>query len=518
MAINIQDNFKVNIALPIDSRIVAANDTARLAIVFKYDGLRVFQTDNRKTFVWNATTSSWSESDISGSGLSTTLSKWTSSGTGLTSSGVYFVSGSGLNVGKVGINVSDPKAVLHLKGDGGADDLVAHSASDGILLAQNYWYNGVTDQYFDFTRGSSGVKFSSAGHILFFTRSNNTSPMTPSVEASAAIKIDGGIPYIFTNRTIVMYNPPGTSQAQGSLLLRAYQGYSSKTNPDISWWYNDQTGFFHPAVDVIGVSLGGEQFARFTKTGLLLSTDVSVASGVPGHKIQADSGNGVASFIQFTQGTTTGVTSARGVIFGITTVGSAGIFSRFNGTQRPIVFGFENNAVYHRLNKNRFTMYSSSSGVGQSDANADLIGTRVERGTAQKVWDNTSIQEIASIYIPNNSHVSLEVTFLLSCNQTATPSIKTFRSIKYFLQYTTNSSGVFQAHNNYGGSSGSSANNFEVASLVSSVSVGFVTSLSSLFNFATANTIKLTSQLQAGYQSGISLVSWTAAISPGRGH
>ena len=59
MAINITDGFNLQYSAPIDYRIVASGSSARTAIVYKYNGLKVFDTSDRITYVWNSVTSSW---------------------------------------------------------------------------------------------------------------------------------------------------------------------------------------------------------------------------------------------------------------------------------------------------------------------------------------------------------------------------------------------------------------------------------------------------------------------------
>ena len=62
--ISIISNFNLNQNAPLDYRIVAYNDAAKSAIPYKYDGMKVFQQDNRLTYTWNSNTSSW-EGDMS---------------------------------------------------------------------------------------------------------------------------------------------------------------------------------------------------------------------------------------------------------------------------------------------------------------------------------------------------------------------------------------------------------------------------------------------------------------------
>jgi hypothetical protein len=64
MAIQIIDGFQVNIASPIDNRIVASGSTARNAIPYKYHGLRVFDISDNIPYVWNG--ASWISENASG--------------------------------------------------------------------------------------------------------------------------------------------------------------------------------------------------------------------------------------------------------------------------------------------------------------------------------------------------------------------------------------------------------------------------------------------------------------------
>ena len=79
MPINLVDNFNINSELPIDSRLVVDDQSARESIEYKYDGLRVFQLDNRTHYIWNADTDSWDEDgNFNGSGTTYSLAMWES--------------------------------------------------------------------------------------------------------------------------------------------------------------------------------------------------------------------------------------------------------------------------------------------------------------------------------------------------------------------------------------------------------------------------------------------------------
>lgn len=57
-----------------------------------------------------------------------------------------------------------------------------------------------------------------------------------------------------------------TSTPTSSAMIRSLNNYSTATDPDYTWWGNDQTGLFHPSSNVVGVSIAGSERARFTAT------------------------------------------------------------------------------------------------------------------------------------------------------------------------------------------------------------------------------------------------------------
>ena len=68
MPISLLTNFTVNQSTPIDDRLVVTNSSARDAIVYKYDGLTVFKTDDRTSWTYNSNSATWSY-NISGNGI-----------------------------------------------------------------------------------------------------------------------------------------------------------------------------------------------------------------------------------------------------------------------------------------------------------------------------------------------------------------------------------------------------------------------------------------------------------------
>jgi len=69
MPIQIIDGFKLGASKPIDDRIVASGSVARFAIPNKYDGLLVVDTKDRKPYIWNADSGTWSSISSGSNGV-----------------------------------------------------------------------------------------------------------------------------------------------------------------------------------------------------------------------------------------------------------------------------------------------------------------------------------------------------------------------------------------------------------------------------------------------------------------
>lgn len=80
---------------------------------------------------------------------------------------------------------------------------------------------------------------------------NTSTPVT-----SSKVQIVGRATFLSSNSTI-------TSAAH----IRGNNAYSGATTPDYTWYNNDQTGFFHPALNVLGISTGGTERMQFYSNG-----------------------------------------------------------------------------------------------------------------------------------------------------------------------------------------------------------------------------------------------------------
>jgi hypothetical protein len=411
MPINIQDNFKINIALPIDSRIVASGSVARNNIPFKYDGLRVFDTSDRKSYVYNSSTGLFTSADTAGSGTSNTLARWATSES-LTASNVYFLPAGGF----LGINTSNPKGALEVRGNSGAAKFVFHSYNDGVVLGQNF-YNESGDQYFDFGQGSSAIRMNTSGRIDFLARVFNTIPLNSTGDTNLMMRIDPQSPqrtFLYTD-LVLSSNRPLPSGSNSALYLRAYNGFSTAAQPDITWWYNDQTGIYHPANNILGFSINGQQMARLTSVGLIIGGTITTTS----HKIQIYEPSASNTFLQVTNSaTSTG--STRGSFFGTDTSGNLSIWARGNSAggvnARVITLGVGSSQITHKFDESSYSIYGGPI-LGGAVSPSDAISTnrsRCIRGYASRTSVNNALTTafIGSLYFPDStSFFSLEVIF-----------------------------------------------------------------------------------------------------------
>ena len=225
MPITIIDGFNLNANSPIDYRIVASSSVNRLAITFSYDGLKVFQQDNRKTYVYNGSTSNW---DIEGATNIT--------GAGATGYMPYFTSSSNLvngvmyqGSGYIGINTNSPQSNLQINGNfvGAAQPLTFFIGSKA-QIGYN-WYNNGTDQVFTSTIGSSRLSFNN-GNFSIDTR---ISSAANSAFSSPLFINANGNPYLTSNDTVytISNNLNITATSSVSLSTGTFSIYRSGYAP-----------------------------------------------------------------------------------------------------------------------------------------------------------------------------------------------------------------------------------------------------------------------------------------------
>lgn len=183
MSINIIDNFSVNVAKPLDAKITASGSVARWAIPYRYDGLKVYDLSDRKTYVWNISSATWSidHQIVIGDGY---VPKYQTSIGGLTNSVIY---STGSNVG---INTTVPKSVLQINDPSGfAQPINLGFFGTEARISSNWYFSG-TDQYHIVNRGSSILAFSDDHFTIKVREANHLATSYSSPFSLSRTRID----------------------------------------------------------------------------------------------------------------------------------------------------------------------------------------------------------------------------------------------------------------------------------------------------------------------------------------
>jgi hypothetical protein len=170
MAINIIDGFYLGNSVPIDSRFVVDDSTERLAIAFKYDGLKVFQLDTRETWIWNDPLTTWdleNSATILGTGDTNYIPVWSNSST-LGTSSLYATSS------KVGLNNTSPQSLFDIKDPNGSESLALNvrrvsGVQDSAVIGYNWYYSG-GDNIQNASKLSTKIEMSSTNSLSVQTR------------------------------------------------------------------------------------------------------------------------------------------------------------------------------------------------------------------------------------------------------------------------------------------------------------------------------------------------------------
>ena len=131
--IQIIDGFNLQTSTPIDSRIVVADDTERLAITSTYAGLRIWQVDTNTPYFWDESTGTpaWkSELDlvVTGDGTTNYIPKFKSSNPTEIEDSQIFDDGNLVTIDK-SLTVGDDLTFGNLIGDLNADNITSGSLS-----------------------------------------------------------------------------------------------------------------------------------------------------------------------------------------------------------------------------------------------------------------------------------------------------------------------------------------------------------------------------------------------------
>lgn len=91
-----------------------------------------------------------------------------------------------------------------------------------------------------------------------------------TADSSGNLSASGEITGLIQAEGNILTNAIGLAGTVSSAYIRSLNAYSTPTNPDYSFWYNDNTGIYHPSADTLGISSGGVSRAIFSPSGIKL--------------------------------------------------------------------------------------------------------------------------------------------------------------------------------------------------------------------------------------------------------
>jgi len=221
MAIQIIDGFQVNIASPIDNRIVASGSSARNSIPYKYEGLRVFDLSNGIPYVWyNGAWVSENATGVAGVGTTTNyIPRYTS--TNVIGNSIIYQLGS-----SIGINTLVPSATFSVNGSLSATTLSGDGQSLTNLNASNLATGTVALNRLP--NGSNGWILSGGSGVPAYVNPTQITVGTSSVANSIAIN------NTTTNAThyLTFISSGAWSSTNANAIIRANLGigYNPSTN------------------------------------------------------------------------------------------------------------------------------------------------------------------------------------------------------------------------------------------------------------------------------------------------
>jgi hypothetical protein len=290
MAIQIIDGFQVNIASPIDNRIVASGSAARNAIPYKYHGLRVFDISNNIPYVWNG--ASWvseNASGIVGSGTAEYIPLYTSSNV-ISNSLLYQYNG-----------------IIKTADNGNGADLAQIDPEYGTVYAQGGFYgpgssitnisgsniNSGSIPVNKLVNGSTGQVLVSSVTNPFWSNTSQLSVGTASVAVNATQVSITGTDASSTERYLTFIDTINISpvnnivKANTTLRFKPSTGQllinsGAVATPGIGIIGTTNTGIYKYSTSGLGITVAGSEKASFNTDGIRhVNTTFSNPGNIP---------------------------------------------------------------------------------------------------------------------------------------------------------------------------------------------------------------------------------------------
>ena len=281
------DGFTLNNAKPIDDRLVTSGTASRDAIVYKYNGLRIYDIDSKKPYVWDG--SAWTSensSTVTIAGTTTGYIPVFNGSSQITNSlisqvdqgaakyvniangnGTYALRVNGLVVADSGFQGSG-NGLTNLKGENivGSIDVNKLAPKSDPESGQIYILkSGVSvpewTKLSDIPAGPIPASF-------LDVQSSATIPFYVSFGATA----DGKNRYYQTAGGDALKFVPRVNIASEGAQLQIPNG--SEANPSVAFSTNNNTGIYRAGFNILGISVNSKEKMRLTETGVVIKSNV----------------------------------------------------------------------------------------------------------------------------------------------------------------------------------------------------------------------------------------------------
>jgi len=286
------DGFTVNSAQPIDDRLVTSGTASRNAIVYKYNGLRVYDTDAKQPYVWDGSVwTSESSSSVTISGTTTTgyIPVFDGS-TQLANSLLSQVSGTGNY-----INIADGGHSSYVLKASGTIEATSFSGSgNGLTNIPGTAISGNID-----VSKIAPVSSPSPGEV-YILKSGTAVPEWTALSSIPSSAIPASAPsiditsssadplYVTFGKTNGQSKYYQTTSGDAFRFFPRINGTSegaqlqipsgSEANPSVAFSTNNNTGIYKAGFNILGISVGGKEKMRVTETGIAIKSNFTTES------------------------------------------------------------------------------------------------------------------------------------------------------------------------------------------------------------------------------------------------
>ena len=284
--IQIIDGFEVNIAKPIDSRIVTAGTASRNAVPYKYAGLRIYDTVAMQPYVWNG--SAWvseNSSTVTITGTTTagyipkfsSTSQITNSIIQEVANGIKILAGSGTQP-NFKLEVTGTVKATQFQGSGnGLTSIPAGNIIGTINPSIISNPTPAAGEVFVLTGGVSTPVWTSMKNIP--SSSMPGAPVAPDITTGPNTElfplfvrsIGGTYSYYKTSGGDALKFVPRVGATEGAQLLVPN---GSEANPSVAFSTNVNTGIYRAAFNQLGISAAGKEKIRVNEQGVIVKSSL----------------------------------------------------------------------------------------------------------------------------------------------------------------------------------------------------------------------------------------------------